>query len=865
MKNRTKTERRWLTVIGAREHNLKNITVRIPKEELTVITGPSGSGKSSLAFDILFTEGQRRYIQSLSSYARQFLGNPKKPDVDAIEGLCPAIAIDQKTVGKNPRSTVGTITEVYDYLRVLFARTGVAHCIECDAAIQAGSAQTITDALFAQYDDQLVTIAAPIAIQKKGTFAKDLGQLFGQGFYRFLIDDKQYKFSNANEAEQLKLEKNKRHTIHALIDAVEMTREEAVRVSESIEKALMLTKGFCTIIHEDGQQLFSTHQVCVTCRTSFPELDPRLFSFNSPVGACKGCQGLGKKLLDWVKSPSVSVSRFMYARRLGATKRVCDQCHGRRLNRHALSVRIGGKNIMDVGDMSVGDAYTFFEKLKLTGSRDTIAKPVIKEVVSRLSFLNNVGLTYLTLNREAATLSGGEGQRIRLATQIGAALSGVMYILDEPSIGLHQRDNDRLIQTLKNLRDMGNTVIVVEHDQDTMLAADYIIDMGPASGIHGGQIVAQASPKELQKIPGSLTGQYLAGKLVIPYGQRRKAKCFMELKGAKMHNLKNLDVRIPLGVLCGISGVSGSGKSSLIMKELVGSLAYQCRRKALIDSIDPHRLIGAESIRNMVVIDQSPIGRTPRSNPATYLKIFDIIRGIYSQLPESIARGYKPGRFSFNVRDGRCKDCSGEGKVTVSMQMMPDVVMDCKACKGRRYARETLEITFKGKSVDQILAMTALEALNFFTHYPALEKRLKLLCDVGLEYLTLGQPSTTLSGGEAQRIKLVEELAKRSTDTIYILDEPTTGLHSNDIKKLLKVLNTLIDKGNSMLVIEHNLDVLKSVDYLIDLGPEGGDLGGHIVAQGTPEQVAASGKGHTSGYLQRALNCADGNKLDKKQ
>ncbi|HEV2916809.1 MAG TPA: excinuclease ABC subunit UvrA [Candidatus Babeliales bacterium] len=841
----------WITVVGAHEHNLKHITAKIPKNCLTVITGPSGSGKSSLALDVLYTEGKRRYMESLSSYARQFLGIAKKPLFDRIDGLCPAIAIEQKTVGSNPRSTVGTITEIYDYLRVLFARIGHLHCPECAMPISVESPESITHMIINKFKHQTITIAAPIVERKKGEFLWELLSLFDSGLYRFIIDGTHYKFKSQDEIHALKLKKSVPHTIDALIDSLEVSDSERSRIFEAIEKAFTFARGMCRIIVGEKKYIYSSSRMCVQCATSIADIEPRLFSFNSPIGACPECQGLGTlSAWSWHDGGSTSYKseyETSYIDRY-AIHFTCDTCNGKRLNPMALAVTIGNKDIIELSSLSIKQLRSFFASTQFSEKEFEIAAALLKEIDNRLQFLIDVGLGYLTLNRPARTLSGGEGQRIRLATQIGSALSGVLYVLDEPSIGLHQRDNDRLIDTLKSLRDQGNTVVVVEHDIDTMREADYIIDMGPAAGSLGGEITAYGTPEQLAQNPDSLTGAYLSGKREIKVPRTlRKAKGYMTLKNATTHNLKNVTVDIPLGVLCGISGVSGSGKSSLIMHELVPQVRQALARKKI--SGPSETLSGTETLENMVVIDQSPIGRTPRSNPATYLGIFDEIRTLFAQLPESVARGYKSGRFSFNVSDGRCAECNGDGTITVEMHFLPEVVMTCKTCNGKRYNSETLQILYKGKNIADILALTALQALELFAHHKRLAKTLQLLCEVGLDYIQLGQPSTTLSGGEAQRIKLVGELAKRGADTLYILDEPTTGLHSNDIEKLLGVLNRLVDKGNSMIVIEHNLDVLKTVDYLIDLGPEGGDEGGMIVAYGTPRKVAQSHKSHTGRYL----------------
>ncbi len=835
-----------IQVVGAREHNLKNISIDIPKDSLTVITGPSGSGKSSLALDILYTEGKRRYIESLSSYARQFLGLPKKPDVDRIDGLCPAIAIDQKTVGHNPRSTVGTITEIYDYMRVLFARIGALECPTCQVPISAQQPDKISTVLLEQFKGDSIIIAAPLALYKKGEFTNELEKLYNDGYYRFVIDGRRHTFKRVEEIYLLKLKKTERHTIDVLIDAVEVNQEEASRVQEAVERAFGIASGMCKVLVGDEEHMYAAARMCLRCAYSFPELEPRLFSFNSPVGACKRCHGLGSHYEAYEDEDAYHQVE-------------CGKCHGQRLNKAALAVTIGKKNIYELSELSIRDLLAFIRQLTLDEEQTILAERLLQEVESRLTFLCDVGLEYLSLNRTARTLSGGEGQRIRLATQIGSALSGVLYILDEPSIGLHQRDNDRLIKTLHRLRDLGNTILVVEHDTDTMFSSDYIIDMGPAAGIYGGAVVAAGTPTEIANNTQSLTGDYLSGRrAIVPPKKVRKPHGYLTLRNASMHNLQDLTVKFPLGVLCGISGVSGSGKSTLIMEELVPSVAQTLKRtnvplwmKEMFTGKD--KLEGVDQLQNMIVIDQAPIGRSSRSTPATYLGLFDDIRAIFAALPESEIRGYKVGRFSFNVAEGRCSHCSGDGTVTVSMHFLADVTLTCTVCKGTRYNAQTREILFKGKNISEILTMTAGEAVEFFGSHKRLHKKLKLMCDVGLDYLQLGQSSTTLSGGEAQRIKLASELAKRGTSTLYILDEPTTGLHASDIEKLLLVLQNLVDKGNSLLVIEHNLDVLKTVDYIIDMGPEGGDKGGTVIAHGTPEEVAQVAESHTGRYLKKAF------------
>ena len=856
----------WIKVYGAREHNLKNVDVAIPKGKLTVITGPSGSGKSSLALDILFTEGKRRYMESLSSYARQFLGIAKKPDFDRIDGLCPSIAIEQKTVGTNPRSTVGTITEIYDYLRVLYARIGRVHCPECHAPISAESPQKITEMIIENFEGDLITVAAPVAIQKKGEFVNELLAHFKKGFYRFAIDGKTYRFKSEDDIKNLKLGKTYKHSIDLLIDAIEVKSHEKARLNEAVETAGKLAGGTCKVIVGADEHIYSSNRMCTRCAVSIPELEPRFFSFNSPIGACQKCHGLGI-IHEWPwKAGDPNAWKAEYPGFFGdkyAKEQTCSDCYGKRLNKLALGVSIGDCDIFDVCNKSVKDLLQFFKDLKLTESEKQIGSSLIKEISARLKFLNDVGLSYLSMNRSARTLSGGEGQRIRLATQIGSALSGVLYILDEPSIGLHQRDNDRLITTLKKLRDQGNTVVVVEHDIDTMQQSDYLIDMGPAAGILGGTVTAAGTPQEVAKNSKSLTGAYLSGKRMITRTTgMRTPSGYLSLAHASKNNLKDVSVKFPLGVMCGISGVSGSGKSTLIMQELVPALERSLNRKggmtgaisrALSFGKD-HDLMGAEQLEHLIVIDQSPIGRTPRSNPATYLGVFDDIRKLYAALPESNARGYKIGRFSFNVAEGRCFECNGDGSITVTMHFLPEVTMTCKSCNGKRYNAQTLEIIYKGKNIADVLEMTAYEAATFFAAHPTIAKRLNLMCEVGLDYLKLGQPAVTLSGGEAQRIKLVDELAKRGSKTLYILDEPTTGLHNHDIEKLLAVLNRLVDKGNSMIVIEHNLDVLKTVDHIIDMGPEGGDAGGMIIAQGAPKEVAKVTASHTGRYLKALMS-----------
>lgn len=836
-----------IKIVGAREHNLKNISVSLPKNKLVVITGPSGSGKSSLALDILYVEGKRRYMESLSSYARQFLGIARKPDFDRIEGLCPSIAIEQKTVGHNPRSTVGTITEVYDYFRILFARIGVPHCFLCHSEIRAYSASQIAQHVIAAMQGKVVTIAAPIAQEKKGEFKQELVDLMAKGFYRFMIDGTLHKFNHVADIANLGLKKTYKHSIDVLLDRITIHEDfdDLARVQEAVQKSFDIADNLCKVEVDKVSTLYSSKRMCLECQVAFGELEPRFFSFNSPVGACSECDGLG------VHQEDDDDGYYLY---MGKKVVPCPQCKGQRLNKQALSVKINGKNIYEVSDMSIAESLAFTQNLKLSQFEKEIAESVLKETSSRLQFLVNVGLSYLSLNRTARTLSGGEGQRIRLAKQVGCALSGVLYVLDEPSIGLHQRDNDQLIDTLKSLKDLGNTVVVVEHDEDTMRVADYLIDMGPAAGVHGGQVTAAGTPKEVAKNDNSLTGKYLSGKLQIPVPERvRTTEKFLTIKHATKNNLQDVTVTFPLNVLCAISGVSGSGKSSLVFEELVPTVHKELASFQKWKLTDSNKIEGIEHIENMVQIDQSPIGRTSRSNPATYIGIFNQIRELFAALPESKERGYAAGQFSFNVAKGRCYKCSGDGVIKVSMHFLPDVIMTCKSCQGKRYSKATLQILYKQKNIADVLEMTAFEALDFFKAHAAIAKRLQLLCDVGLDYVKLGQPATTLSGGEAQRIKLVNELAKRGKNTLYILDEPTTGLHTHDIAKLLVVLNRLIDKGNSIVVIEHNLDVLKTADFIIDLGPEGGIGGGLVVAQGTPEQIAKSKKSYTAKYLKKLL------------
>lgn len=840
-----------IIVYKAKEHNLKSISVEIPKNSLTVITGPSGSGKSSLALDTLFAEGQRRYVDSLSAYARQFLGVSKKPNVEKIEGLCPAIAIEQKTVGFNPRSTVGTTTEIYDYLRVLFARLGKILCFECKKPLEMQTPESVATSLFQKHIQEPIFIAAEIAVQRKGEFKKILKDYFLKGHGQFFIDGKNLEFSSIHTIEEMRLSKNLKHTIHVVLDKLVIAENNKDYLFGAIKKSFSLSKGTCAIIFPEKNFEIKTYvssQICLDCVLPFPILEPRLFSFNSPLGACSQCNGLGIEFVWGSHSNSISQNDLE-----DATFATCSSCQGSRLNKTALSVIIKDKNIHELCSMSLKQLSVFFNNLSFFEHKAKIAERVVGEIKSRIMFLIDVGLGYLSLARGAATLSGGESQRIRLATQIGSTLSGVLYVLDEPSIGLHQKDNNQLIATLKKLRDLGNTVVVVEHDQDTIMEADHIIDMGPGSGIHGGYVVGEGTAVEVSLNPHSITGPYLSGKksIAVPTARRTTNK-FLEIKGATKNNLKNINVKIPLEVLVAVTGVSGSGKSSLITQSFAIALNnYFNKGYCIAEGLD--EVTGVDQLKNVVFVDQKSIGRTSRSNPATYLGIFNDIRNIFAKLPESQMRGYSPGHFSFNVDGGRCSDCSGDGQIKISMQFLEDVIVTCKTCHGKRYDPFVLDITFKGKNISDILDMPAEEALTFFEGFTAITKKLQLMCDVGLEYIALGQPSTTISGGEAQRIKLVNELAKRGASTMYILDEPTTGLHFVDIEKLLKILNRLVDRGNSVLVIEHNLDVIKNADYIIDIGPGGGDDGGNVVFAGLPEDMIQSEDSVTAKFLEKYL------------
>lgn len=936
-----------IRITGAREHNLKNIDVTIPRNELVVLTGLSGSGKSSLAFDTIYAEGQRRYMESLSSYARQFLGQMEKPDVDQIEGLSPAISIDQKSTNRNPRSTVGTVTEIYDYFRLLYARIGIPHCPECGRVIEKQTVDQMVDRVRLLPEGTKILVLSPVVRGKKGRHEKVLERARRAGYVRVRVDGNQYDLTE----EEIELDKNIKHSIEIIVDRLVVREGMDRRLADSLENALELADGLAQIQVVDGELIqFSQNFACPDCGISIPEIEPRSFSFNNPFGACPSCAGIGYKMefdpelmipdksksindgaiavLGWqscmkdgswtnatlvglakkfgfsldtpwkdlpekakdillngspeefeiqYKSQS-SVSKVAYRitfeglmentyRRYKETgermrqeyeqfMRIspCKVCGGKRLKKESLAVTVGGRNIYDVTCLSVRDLLDFVKDLELTPQQQMIGEQILKEIRSRVSFLSNVGLDYLSLSRATATLSGGEAQRIRLATQIGSGLVGVCYILDEPSIGLHQRDNDKLLRTLKSLRDMWNTVIVVEHDEDTMRAADYIVDIGPGAGSHGGEVVACGTAEEIMSNPDSLTGQYLVGKRFIPVpAVRRKPSGWLTVRGAAMNNLKHIDVKIPLGVLCLVTGVSGSGKSSLVNEILYNQLARDLNRARTIAG--PHDGIdGEEQLDKVINIDQSPIGRTPRSNPATYTGVFDIIRDLFAGTPDAKAKGYSKGRFSFNVKGGRCEACSGDGIIKIEMHFLPDVYVPCEVCGGKRYNRETLDVKYKGKSIYDVLDMTIEEAVSFFANVPAVRDKIQTLYDVGLGYVKLGQPSTELSGGEAQRIKLAAELSRRSTGkTIYILDEPTTGLHFEDVRKLTQILQKLADGGNSVVVIEHNLDVIKTADYIIDMGPEGGDGGGSVVACGTPEKIAKAHWSYTGYYVNKML------------
>ena len=835
---------------GARVHNLKNIDVEIPRDRLVVITGVSGSGKSSLAFDTLYAEGQRRYVESLSAYARQFLELMERPDVDSIEGLSPAISIEQKSASRNPRSTVGTVTEIYDYLRLLYARIGKPFCHQCGQQISAQTIQQIVDQILALPANTRIHVLAPVAVGRKGEYRRQLQELAEAGFSRVKIDGRMQ-----NLADDIPLRKTLQHDIDLVVDRLVIKADLKKRLADSLEVAsryggeVIKIEVFAGEEMEKGREvLFSQKLACVRCGISYPEFTPRMFSFNSPYGACSRCGGLGIKLDH----------DFLYDDPDGfANAAPCNACGGSRLKKESLQVKISGKNIAEVTALSLENAHKFFCSLELSAPDEVIARRVLKEIIDRLEFLVAVGLSYLTLDRSSATLSGGEGQRIRLATQIGSGLAGVLYILDEPSIGLHPRDHARLLVILKRLRDLGNTVLIVEHDRDTILAADHVIDMGPGAGLHGGQLIAQGTPQEImeENTQQSLTGAYLAGRKQIPLPPRRRKGngLTLTLRGAQHNNLKNLTVEIPVATMTCVTGVSGSGKSSLVVDTLYLAMAQRLRQShARPGSFTD--LLGWEYFEKVININQNPIGRTPRSNPATYTGLFSHIRDLFAQLPEARVRGYKPGRFSFNAKGGRCEACQGDGVIKVAMQFLPDVFVTCEVCHGSRYNRETLEVSYKGMTIADILQLTVIQAQEILGNFPAIRRKLETIRDVGLGYITLGQSATTLSGGEAQRIKLSRELSKRSAGrNLYILDEPTTGLHFDDIRKLLEVLRDLTNLGNTVVVIEHNLDVIKSADYVIDLGPEGGELGGNIIAHGTPEEICRAAESYTGLFLRQVL------------
>ena len=936
-----------ITIKGARQHNLKNIDIELPKNEFIVITGVSGSGKSSLAFDTIYSEGQRRYVESLSAYARQFIGQMNKPEVDSIEGLSPAISIEQKTTNRNPRSTVGTITEVYDYLRLLFAHIGIAHCPICHTAVEKQSVDEIVESIMSKFDEgSKIILLSPVVKDKKGTHKNIFLNLFKKGFVRARVNGEVLYLED-----EIELDKNKKHNIEVVVDRLVLKKDDKdfeSRLTQSIEAAIELSNG--KLIVNDGKTdyLYSENYSCPNHEdVSIPELNPRLFSFNAPYGACPECKGLGKKLeVDenkLIENPELSIEdggmyipgamarkgysweifRAMakaakidltkpvkdltkkeldiifygydekfkfdytggefdfhgYKEYEGAVKnlerryyesfseaqkeeienrymveRICKVCKGKRLKDEVLAVTVNDKNIMEICDMSIKNSLDFFMNLSLTEKQEKIAKEILKEIRERLTFMTNVGLDYLTLSRETKTLSGGESQRIRLATQIGSGLTGVLYVLDEPSIGLHQKDNDKLLATLNRLKELGNTLIVVEHDEDTMMQADKILDIGPGAGTFGGEIVAFGSPKEIMKNKNSVTGKFLSGKeeIEIPK-KRRKWNKTLKLFGAKGNNLKNIDVEFPLGVMTVVTGVSGSGKSTLVNSTLYPILFNQLNKGKLYP-LEYDKIEGLEELEKVINIDQTPIGRTPRSNPATYTKLFDDIRDIFAETQDAKLHGFKKGRFSFNVKGGRCEACQGAGILKIEMNFLPDVYVECEVCKGKRYNKETLDVYYKGKNIYDVLEMSVLEAYDFFKNIPTLERKLKVLIDVGLDYIKLGQPATTLSGGEAQRIKLATELSKMSKgNTVYILDEPTTGLHFQDIKKLLEVLNRLLEKGNTVIIIEHNLDVIKTADHIIDIGVDGGENGGTVVAVGTPEEIIKSKKSYTGKYIAKIL------------
>ena len=935
-----------IVIRGAREHNLKNVSLTLPRDKMIVFTGLSGSGKSSLAFDTIYAEGQRRYVESLSSYARQFLGQMEKPDVELIEGLSPAISIDQKSTSNNPRSTVGTVTEIHDYLRLLYARIGIPHCPKCGRVIERQTVDQVVEQIMALGEGARVQIIAPAVRGRKGEHAKLLAQIQKDGYVRVKVDGTVYDIADVPV-----LDKKLKHTIDVIVDRIIVRKGSEGRLADSLETAFSFGAGLAKVEHNGEEQLFSENYACPECGISIEELTPRMFSFNNPYGACPTCSGLGSLMkidpalivpneelslkkgainaTGWQSSNASSIAG-MYLAALGekygfsldtpfkelsaeakkvilygtGSERIhveyhkefgegsydspfegvipnlerryretqsdfmkreieeymanipCPDCNGKRLKKESLSVTVGGMNIAEISDMTVRHAREKLGSLKLTQTEELIARQILKEIDSRLGFLISVGLDYLTLSRMAGTLSGGEAQRIRLATQIGSSLVGVLYILDEPSIGLHQRDNARLIDTLKGMRDLGNTLIVVEHDEETMLNADYIVDIGPGPGEHGGEVVFAGTPEEILKDENSITGKYLSGREYIPIPKHRRpvGESWLSIRGARANNLKNVNADIPIGVFTCVTGVSGSGKSSLVNEVMKKALLRDLNR-ARTKPGEHDAILGIEKLDKIIDIDQSPIGRTPRSNPATYTGLFDLVRDVFAQTPDAKMRGYTNGRFSFNVKGGRCEACHGDGILKIEMHFLPDIYVPCEVCGGKRYNRETLEVRYKGKTIADVLDMTVEEALHFFAPLPKLAKKLQTLYDVGLGYIRLGQPSTTLSGGEAQRVKLATELARKDTGrTIYVLDEPTTGLHTDDVKRLLSILQRLCDGGSTVVVIEHNLDVIKAADYIIDLGPEGGDMGGTIVCCGTPEQVAENGKSYTGKYLKPELD-----------
>ena len=847
----------FIKIVGARAHNLKNISLKIPRDKLVVITGLSGSGKSSLAFDTIYAEGQRRYVESLSAYARQFLGLMDKPDVDQIEGLSPAISIDQKTTSHNPRSTVGTVTEIYDYLRLLFARIGHPHCPKCGKPIQSQSVDQIVEQILKLPENTKFNVMAQIIRDKKGEHKTLLQNIKNDGYVRVRIDGKMYSLD-----EDIKLAKTRKHTIEVIVDRLVIREGVRTRLADSLETALKLGDGVVYVqIVDDSEKtlMFSEKFACIDCGISLPDITPRLFSFNSPYGACPDCTGLGRRM-TFDASQIHGMYEWMYAiykfKMEEEGTEICPTCHGMRLKPEALAVTVNDKNIYEVTALTIRECYDYFNGLNLTEKEGKIADQVIKEIKARLKFLLDVGLDYLTLSRSSGTLAGGEAQRIRLATQIGSGLMGVLYILDEPSIGLHQRDNQKLLATLKRLRDLGNTLLVVEHDEDTMLAADQIIDIGVGAGEHGGKVVAQGTAQEIMQVEESITGQYLSHKkeIAIPESRRQGNGKYIEVIGAAEHNLKGIDVKIPLGTLTLVTGVSGSGKSTLVNEILYKGLAKELNKAK--DIPGKHKSInGLENIDKIINIDQQPIGRTPRSNPATYTGVFDIIRQLFAQTKTAKTRGYNNGRFSFNVKGGRCETCGGAGILQIEMNFLSDVYVQCEVCHGRRYNRETLEVYYKDKNIYDVLEMTIDEAIEHFANVPRLVKKLQIISDVGLGYIKLGQPATTLSGGEAQRVKLATELSRQSNGkTLYILDEPTTGLHAADIDRLLKILQRLVDGGDTVVVIEHNLDVIKTADYIIDLGPEGGNLGGNVVATGTPEEIVKVENSYTGQFLKKILS-----------